>query len=243
MNNLPVPCARPWAATAITNQRDTVSVIVGTGGKTRYFDLHVDALRQQSTFFRNALTPLTNAYIKCPYIRLTLAASKPFEVLSTWLYRGTLDSQDESKLSYLLLAQLYKFATRFSIPQMRNKVIDVFVRKMEKDAPKLPYDVMTYIEENMRDSALTEMLLDIMLECGDKDKLMEWKVNLAKGFWVKGGNDVAEGGVMPFGRALDTKGYIVGLRGKLCEKYHEHAERDDMVGDRAQGWFFDPPLT
>jgi len=54
-----------------------------------------------------------------------------------------------------------------------------------------------------------------------------------------GGNeDVVE----PFGGSTDVREYLHGLRGKVCERYHDHVERDEMVVGRKEIWFFDPPL-
>jgi len=81
---------------------------------------------------------------------------------------------------------------------------------------------------------------DIMLRCGETKDMAEWKVNLAKGFRVEGGRN--EDVVEPIGRKPDVREYLIGLRGKVCEKYHDHVERDGMVVGCEEIWFFDPPL-
>jgi hypothetical protein len=87
---------------------------------------------------------------------------------------------------------------------LRNKVVDVFVKKMGRDAPELPYDVVSYLEAQLRNSALRDMVLHVVMQCGEVDKVAEWRVNLAKGFRVKGNIGSAKGGVVPFGRASDV---------------------------------------
>jgi hypothetical protein len=126
---------------------------------------------------------------------------------------------------------------------LRNKIIDVFFNKVLCDPFSLPYDIMKYIEENLRDSALRAMMQDIMLNCGELEEMAEWQVNLAKGFQVKHGAIEVKGGVAPFDRSSDAREYLVGLRETVCERYHEHTERDQMVAIGEGGWFFDPPLN
>ena len=218
MSDLPVPGAHPWVAPIIINQCDTVNITVGTDYNLRDFVLHVDALRQQSTFFRHALPPLTNAYMKRPRIPLTLSTPLSFGVFATWLYHGSLGTLNESKLSYLFLAQLYAFANGFSIPLLRNKIVDVFFENMRRDAPEIPYDVMAYLDDNLRDSALRDMVLDMVFQCGDKNKVVKWKVNLAKGTWLKGYSGDEVGDAVPFGRTPDVTGYLEEMRGKVHEK-------------------------
>jgi hypothetical protein len=181
-----MPCAHPCVAPVIINQCDTVNITVGTDCNIRDFVLHVDTLRQQATFFRHALPPLTSAYMKRPRIPLMLSTPLPFGVFAAWLYHGSLETPNESKLSYLFLTQLYAFASGFSIPLLRNKVVDVFLEKIERDASELPHNVMAYLDDNLRDSALRDMVLGAVVQCGHKDNVAKWKVNLAKGTWTKG---------------------------------------------------------
>jgi hypothetical protein len=73
MSSLPIPGAHPWITTTITNQRDTVRMTVGTGHKTREHDLHVDALRERSSHFRNTLPSFTTKPKHRPSVHLALA--------------------------------------------------------------------------------------------------------------------------------------------------------------------------
>lgn len=118
--------------------------------------------------------------------------------------------------------------------------MDVFFDNLLREAQSLPYDIMNYIEEHLRDSAFSTIMQDIMPNCGETKDMAEWKVNLAKGFRMEGsGNkDVVE----PSGGSSDVREYLFGLRGKVCERHHGHVERDEKVVERKEMWFFDPPL-
>jgi hypothetical protein len=238
MSNQPVLCAHAWTAPTITNKRDTVTVKVGTGRHIRKYNLHVEALRARSGYFHEALPASTNE--DCSTVRLPLSATKSFDIFTNWLYSGNLGSNTDVGSRYLFLCELHAFADKFDIPLLRNKIVDVFFKKLLHDTHPLPYDIMKYVEEHLRDSALRTMMQDIMLKCGEVEEMTEWKVNLAKGFGLAGGGkqDLVE----PFCGSADVREYLVGLQGQVCEKYHEHAERDEMVVKCEELWFFDPPL-
>jgi hypothetical protein len=239
MNDRPVLCAHAWTAPTITNKRDTVTIKVGTGRHIRKYNLHVEALRARSGYFHETLPASSNE--DCSTIRLPLSATKPFDVFANWLYSGNLDSSTDVGSRYLFLCELHAFAGKFDIPLLRNKIVDVFFKKLLHDAHSLPYDIMKYVEEHLRDSALRIMMQDIMLNCGEAEKMAEWKVNLAKGFGPAGGGGKQDLVESVYGSA-DVREYLVGLQGRVCEKYHKHAERDEMVVERGELWFFDPPL-
>jgi hypothetical protein len=170
ISNRPVPCAHPWAAPTLTNKRDTIKITVSTRHDIRDFDLHVDALRARSRHFHDCLPSFIDKPKHRPSIRLALTSPRLFGIFLTWLYRGTLETLEESKISHLFLCQLYAFANDFGVPLLRDKTLDVVFRRMVGDAPELPYDVMGYMELHLRDSALRDMVLDVMVQCGDKDK-------------------------------------------------------------------------
>ncbi|KAI4685325.1 uncharacterized protein J4E84_006052 [Alternaria hordeiaustralica] len=231
-------CAHPWTAPTITNKHDTVTIKVGAGSNIQQYDLHVEALRARSRHFHEALSDSSNE--ERTAIHLACSTPMRFDVFANWLYNGSLDSSNDSSSRYLFLCELHVSADTFDIPLLRNKIVDVFFNKLLRDAQPLPYNIMKYIEEHLRDSALRTMMQDIMLNCGETEDMAEWKVNLAKGFRMEGGRNknVAETIV----RNSDVREYLVALRGKVCEKYHEHVERDEMVVEREEMWFFDPPL-
>jgi hypothetical protein len=101
---------------------------------------------------------------------------------------------------------------------------------------------MSYLEVQLRDSARRDMVLGVMMQCAEVNKVAEWSTNLAKAFRVNGDVGGAEWGVVPFGRASDVKGYLGEIRGMVCERFHEHAEAEGMMGEKKEGWFFDSPL-
>ena len=239
VSNPPVPCAHTWTAPTIANKHDTVTINVGSGRNIQQYGLHVEALRARSQHFHEALSASSNE--ERTAIHLACSTPMRFDVFANWLYKGSLDSSNDTDLRYLFLCELHVSADTFDIPLLRNKIVDVFFNKLLRDAQPLPYDIMNYIEEHLRDSALRNMMQDIMLNCGETEDMAEWKVNLAKGFRMEGGRnkDVAE----TIGRNSNVREYLVALRGKVCEKYHEHVERDEMVVEREEVWFFDPPLN
>ncbi|KAI4915514.1 hypothetical protein J4E90_003959 [Alternaria incomplexa] len=239
MSNPSILCAHPWTAPTITNKHDTILIKVGSGSNIQQYNLHVEALRARSRHFYEALPACSNE--ERTAIHLACSAPKRFDAFTNWLYSGSLDSSNEVNVRYLFLCELHVSADTFDIPLLRNKIVDVFFNKLLRDAQPLPYDIMNYIEEHLRDSALRNMMQDIMLNCGETEDMAEWKVNLAKGFRMEGGRnkDVAE----TIGRNSNVREYLVTLRGKVCEKYHEHVERDEMVLEREEVWFFDPPLN
>ena len=62
------------------------------------------------------------------------------------------------------------------------------------------------------------MVLDMVFQCGDKNKVVKWKVNLAKGTWLKGYSGDEDGDAVPSGRTPDVTGYLEEMRGKVHEK-------------------------
>ncbi|KAI4953693.1 hypothetical protein J4E91_002541 [Alternaria rosae] len=232
-------CADPWTAPIITKKHDTITIKVGTGVNIRQYDLHVEALRARSRHFHEAL-PASPSNEGRTTIHLAETAPKPFDVFANWLYNGKLDYTNDLNLRYLFLCELHVFADTFDVSLLCNKVVDVFFNKLLRDAQSLPYDIMKYTEEYLKDSALRTMMQDIMLNCGETKDMAEWKVNFAKGFRVKRGGkkDVVEA----LGRSSNVREYLIGLKSKVCGKYHEHVERDEMVIGHEEMWFFDPPL-
>jgi len=231
-------CAHPWTAPTISNKHDTITIKVGVGSNIQQYDLHVEALRARSRHFHEILPASSDE--ERTAIHLACSAPKRFDAFANWLYSGSLDSSNDINVRYLFLCELHVSADTFDIPLLRNKIVDVFFNKLLRDAQPLPYDIMKYIEEHLRDSALRTMMQDIMLNCGETEDMAEWKVNLAKGFRMEGGGN--EDVVEPFGGSSDVREYLHGLRGKVCKRYHEHSERDEKVVERGGMWFFDPPL-
>ncbi|KAL1795002.1 hypothetical protein ACET3X_006818 [Alternaria dauci] len=240
MSDSTVPCAYTWASPTITNKRDIVTIQLGTEKNIRTYELHVEALRMRSGYFHKSLPASPNEQRST--VHLALSVSKPFDIFANWLYSGRLDTFTEFKCGYLHLCELYAFADSFGVPLLRNKIVDVFFNKLMRDAFSIPCDIMKYMEEKLRDSTLRNMMQDIMLNCGVKEEIAEWQVNLAKGFGVKSSAVGEQGGVVPFGRSSDVRGYLGELKGKVCERYHEHLEGDETVVRHEDGWFFDPPL-
>jgi hypothetical protein len=99
------------------------------------------------------------------------------------------------------------------------------------------YDISAYLEQHLRDSALRNMWIDVVLRCGDVEDVRDWRVSLAKGFFVK--SVFVEGVIVPFGQTGRVSGCVGGIRAGVCEMYHEHG-----IGARdvEEAWFFDPPL-
>jgi hypothetical protein len=95
-------------------------------------------LRERSSHFRDTLPSFTTKPKHRPSIHLALAIPQLFTISAEWLYNSTLNAYDESKHPYLILAQLYVSAESFGVPLLCNKIIEVFVQKMGRDAPELP---------------------------------------------------------------------------------------------------------
>jgi hypothetical protein len=74
-------------------------------------------------------------------------------------------------MGHLFLAYIYVFANEFGLPLLRNNVLDVAFNGLVADAPLLPFDVMAHVEQHLRDSALRNILLDVILACDDRDKV------------------------------------------------------------------------
>ena len=169
VSNPPVPCAQTWTAPTIANKHDTVTINVGSGRNIQQYGLHVEALRARSQHFHEALSASSNE--ERTAIHLACSTPMRFDVFANWLYKGSLDTSNDANLRYLFLCELHVSADTVDIPLLRNKIVDVFSNKLLRDAQPLPYDIMKYIEEHLRDSALRTMMQDIMLKCGETEDM------------------------------------------------------------------------
>lgn len=232
MDDDPIPCAHPRTAPTIIHNGDMLRITVGEQSTFREYEIHIDALTQQSHYFKNLVPPPSTQ--SQPPVHLPLSPSR-FRIFITWLYSSKLDSSDETRLSYLNLCGLYAFGALFGIPGLCNRVVDVVYMKMETQGT-LPYDVMAYLETEARDSGLRDLLVDVMVQFGVGEEMAGWKVNLAKGMRVQS----AKGVEIVRGEGL--KRFLEEVRDSVCERYHVHGvDGCERVG--GDGWFFDPPLV
>lgn len=135
------------------------------------------------------------------------------------------------------LCHLYTFAMRHDVPLMRNTVIDAFLAAIYC-SETIPYDVTKYLEADARDSALRNIVIDVILPCGNKEKVDEWEINLAKGFFQIGFH--APVPLVPFEMEQDVRGFIEQqMKDHVCGRYHEHPSGEERVGD--EHFFADPP--
>lgn len=176
--------------------------------------------------------------------RVNFPEEKPsvFEAFTIWLYQGTISrSSPEGNFSYLFLCQLYRFAMAFGVPLLRNTIINIVFAKLHRDAPSVPYDITPFLAQHLRDTASRNLVLDVVLNCGEMDKVQEWNISLAKGFFKC--SAFIEDGVVPFGMRSDMRGYLRQLKDHVCGMYHEHPTGDKTKRDAGEVvFFFDPAV-
>ncbi|KAJ4366435.1 hypothetical protein N0V83_008071 [Neocucurbitaria cava] len=234
MATLTIPCVQPWSAPTIRDLRDRVHVIVGTERDVREYDLSADALKERSGEFRKKLSGGHHGARRRPRIELPDENPAVFDAFATWLSRGTVGQGNNS---YLRLCHLYTFTMRHDVPLMRNTVIDAFLAAIYR-SETMPYDVTKYLEHEARDSALRNMIIDVILPCGNKEKVDEWEVSLAKGFFQIGFH--APVPLVPFEMEGDVRGFIEQqMKDHVCDRYHEHPSGNQLA--RSDHFFADPP--
>ncbi|MCJ1388209.1 hypothetical protein MMC18_001054 [Xylographa bjoerkii] len=107
-----------------------ISIFVGAS--KFHFHVHKDLLMQESPYFRGALN---GAFIEATtgVVELEDADAELFTVFIAWLYsRKLVTYLEETGCSNEKLANLYLFADRFNVPNLRNALIDEYTRRQAK---------------------------------------------------------------------------------------------------------------
>lgn len=139
----------------------------------------------------------------------------------------------------LLGCRIFAFAVVFEVPLLRNAVIDGFLYHIQQHN-FIPHDLAPYLEENLRDSALRNMVIDIMMNCSEPEELEIWGVSLAKGFFIK--SVYTDKALAPFSMRGNASGFGEKIKAHVCEMYHEHPEGVETAVENNEVCFFDPPL-
>ncbi|CAO2658108.1 Nn.00g073680.m01.CDS01 [Neocucurbitaria sp. VM-36] len=236
MSDLAIPCTQPSTTVPQINARDVIRITVGKGSNVVEYGLNADALSQRSGYFREKLRENDEHVKQRPLIALPDEIPAVFDVFVLWMHRGIVARKYNSPFDFL--CQLFIFATKLDIPLMRNAIVDAFIETIYS-LNSLPYDVTRYLERYARDSALRNMVIDVVLNCGEMEEVARSEISLAKGFFKK--SVFADGAVVPFRMSSDVRGYLRWLKDHACEMYHEHPTGDEM-GVEQEIFFFDPPL-
>ena len=121
---------------------------------------------------------------------------------------------------------MYVFGIRAESPHLQNAALDAFINKILQDNA-VPYDILDYLEDNAHNSALWDLVMDVVWHCGSKADVKTWRNSLQGKGSIRNRNK------------KEVKEYLRRECAAVCGVYHEHPEADERDGEL---FFFDPPV-
>ena len=139
------------------------TIFVGPSAKR--YDLHKTVLRNVGGFFQAAFNG-TSGFCEATTNTITLdnEDTSVFDRFVVYVYKGDFrfDGEAEKEISWKSLIDLYSFGERRLIPEMQNKVIQLFAAKIDWDPDVVvPTQILHYLYQNTMDgSPLRSMAVD-----------------------------------------------------------------------------------
>lgn len=153
-----------------------------------------------------------------------------FAVLVDFLYNARLAHWDDAQGAYRKpfsfedLVNLFKLANYLEMPCLRNAVLDKFFEQICESPTAVPYEIVRKIYETTeKDSSLRSMIVEVVINLGQKSVIDEWGKKFPNRFLMDCLLAAAEAGTVPFRQGdVHVVAWLIMKRERLCFEVHKH---------------------